>query len=137
MPETYRGSIKHKDRPARGRKGTLCPDWTHRTADGKRLGTEMDKHAWDQTEAHRLFMGSRPCPEGSGRRFATSRGMAFVAVSTNDGTWHGYPVPWNDVPSELKSAWQSARLVSRRDLARYLDRPKDDIRWALESDDEE
>jgi hypothetical protein len=92
MSETYRGSPKHKNRPARGRKGTLCPEWTH-SSKATNLATNVSDHPWPQTEAYRLFQISEPCPEGSGRRFATGHGIAFVAVPTNDGTWHGYPLP--------------------------------------------
>jgi hypothetical protein len=136
MPEIYRGSLKHKERPARGRKGTLCPEWTHSTTTGG-LSTDVNSHPWHLTEAHRLLQLSEACSEGSGRRFATSRGIAFVAVRTNDGTWHGYPVPWQKVPAELKYRWQEQGLVTKRDLNRYLDRAPRDIRWALETDDDE
>jgi hypothetical protein len=135
MPEIYRGSPKHKNRPARGRKGTLCPEWTHSTA-ASALGTDINGHSWHLTEAHRLLQLSEPCPEGSGRTFATSRGIAFVAVRTNDGTWHGYPVPWQGVPTELKDRWQEQGRVTRRDLTRFLDRAPRDIRWAMETDDD-
>jgi hypothetical protein len=135
MPETYRGSIKHKNRPARGRKGTLCPEWTHHTKVG--LLRDINDYPWDQTEAHRLFQLSETCPEGSGRRFATSRGIAFVGRLTNDGTWHGYPVPWQDVPAELKDRWRTNGLVTRRHLNRYMERAEHDIRWALETDGDE
>lgn len=135
MPDTYRGSRKHKDRPAIGRKGTLCPEWTHVTETG-RLANDVVGHDWPKTEAYRLFEASEPCPEGSGRRFATSRGIAFAAVSSRDGTWHGYPVPWQEVPAELKDRWRDAGKVERRDLRRHMDRSQDDVRWALESDDD-
>ena len=135
MSGTYRGSPKHKARPGHGRKGTLCPEWTHATAAGG-LAVNVHDHPWQETEAHRLFEGSEPCPEGSGRKFATKRGIAFIAVSTSDGNWHGYPVPWQDVPAEMKDRWREQGVVKLRDLARYMDRGRDDIRWALETDDE-
>lgn len=135
MPEVYQGSPKHKNRPARGRKGTLCPEWTHSTPNGG-LGTDVDDHPWHLTEAHRLLLDSEPCPEDSGRRYATARGVAFVAVRTDDKTWHGYPLPWQDVPAELKDRWREQGLVTRRDLNRYLDKAPGDIHWALETDDD-
>ncbi|RAI39880.1 hypothetical protein [Rhodoplanes roseus] len=134
MPEFYRGSKKHKNRPATGRKGTLCPEWTHITDVG--LGNDVDTHPWEETQAGRLFENSLPCPDGSGRRFATARGIAFVAVPTNDGTWHGYPVPWQSVPAALKNRWQDEKLIRSRDLKRYMERPTDEVHWALESDDD-
>lgn len=131
----YRGSPKHKDRPATGRKGTLCPEWTHTTEAGG-LGNDITGHDWRKTEAHRLFEASEACPEGSSRKFATSRGIAFAAVSSQDGTWHGYPVPWQEVPAELKDRWRDEGKVRRSELRRNMDRLQHDIRWALESDDE-
>src|SRR5882757_3333768 len=50
----YVGNPKHKNRPARGPKGTLCPEWTHRTPHAG-LGDDVLAHPWDQTEASRLF----------------------------------------------------------------------------------
>jgi hypothetical protein len=62
--------------------------------------------------------------------------VAFVAVRTDDKTWHGYPLPWQDVPAELKDRWREQGLVTRRDLNRYLDKAPGDIHWALETDDD-
>lgn len=130
----YRGSTKHKQRPAR-RKGTICPEWTHEP-DGLRLGTSGLAHPWERTVAAVLLQGSRADPRGGRKRFATRQGMAFVANDTADGTWHGYPVPWNDVPTELKDTWRKEGLVSRRDLKRYSEFPRDDFAWPLSSDDD-
>jgi hypothetical protein len=96
----------------------------------------MNGHDWQQTEAHRLFMISEHDPEGSGKVFATHRGMAFVALASADGTWHGYPEPWNKVPPALKDKWREAKVVSASDLRRYAEFPRGSIRWALESDDD-
>jgi hypothetical protein len=128
----YRGSPKPNNRPARGRKGTLCPEWTHRG-----LGTDVNDYRWNQSDAHRLFEASELCPEGTGNRFATERGIAFKAVPTNDGTWHGYPVPWQDVPAELKERWLERRSVTRRELIRNLDHAPHEIFWAMESDEDD
>jgi hypothetical protein len=132
---TYRGSPKHKNCPARGRKGTLCPEWTHATPVGG-LGVDPFGHNWAATDAHRLFMASEYDPEGSGKRYATARGVAFVAQPSADGSWHGYPEPWHKVPSELKDKWLAAKIVSTRDLKHYSDFPQRNINWALESDDD-
>jgi hypothetical protein len=96
----------------------------------------MIGHDWLRTEAHRLFMTSEHDPEGSGKLFATDRGIAFVAQPSADGTWHGYPEPWNKVPSGLKDKWREAKIVSASDLRRYADFPRGNIRWALEFDDD-
>lgn len=131
----YRGSTKHKDRPGHGAKGTLCPEWTHNTSN-RRLGTDPCDHPWSDTEAHRLLAESHVDPEGSEKRYATAKGMAFVAQNTRDGTWHGYPEPWNKVPAALKDEWLDSGRVTPRQLRQYSDFPRDRIRWALESDDE-
>lgn len=130
----YRGSEKHKNRPVGGQKGTLCPEWSHRTASGKRLGNDMARHDWLSTPAQEMLNRSEPDPEGSGKRFATERGIAFAAQDSNDGSWHGYPEPWQNVPAALKERWLAAGVVKKRDLRRYMDSPTNSIRWALESD---
>jgi hypothetical protein len=131
----YRGSLKHKDRPARGRKGTLCPEWTHRSASGGFDGDPFD-HLWEDTVAHKMFNESELDPDGSGKRYATMNGIAFTARETRDGTWHGYPEPWNNVPARLKDRWLDDGKVTAVSLRRYKDFPRGNIRWALESDDE-
>ena len=70
-----------------------------------------------------------------GRKYATQRGIAFEAKPSADGTWHGYPLPWDDVPAVIKNAWHDAGLVHPADLKRYSRKPKKDILWALETDD--
>jgi len=127
---TYRGSRKHKNRPALGRKGTICPEWTH-----SGLGADVAGHNWQETEAHRLFTESAYDPEGSKKVYATASGVAFVAQPTADGSWHGYPVPWNQVPAELKERWLAAKNVSRRDLRRFANFSSSDLDWALDTDD--
>ena len=129
----YRGSIKHKDRPGRGRKGTLCPEWSYKA---RREGFAGDPvaHRWDATAAHAMLSGSEIDPRGSGKRWATSEGIAFVAQGTNDGTWHGYPEPWHKAPPELVEKWLAAGVVTPQQLRRYNDFPRNDVRWALESD---
>ncbi len=131
----YRGSIKHKDRPGRGRKGTLCPDWTHRAG---REGFSGDPfaHNWEATAAQSMLNESEIDPREPGKRWATRSGIPFVAQSSNDGTWHGYPEAWQKAPSELVEKWLSEGKVTRQQLKRYKDFPRNDIRWALESDDE-
>ena len=88
MSSIYRGSQKHKNRPSRGLKGTLCPEWTHAASDGGFSG-DPQLHRWIETEAHRLFENASIVGE---RRFATDRGIAFEAKPTSDGTWHGFPI---------------------------------------------
>lgn len=128
----YRGSEKHKDRPAHGAKGTLCPEWTHSTTSGG-LGHDLLKHDWLQTQAHILFKGSTAHPDGQERRYATINGIAFEAKPTNDGSWHGYPVPWESVPDVIVDQWLEQGLVSNREIKRHKKYRKD-IYWALQTD---
>ncbi|WP_148077327.1 hypothetical protein [Comamonas sp. BIGb0124] len=129
----YRGSEKHKNRPAHGAKGTLCPEWTHSTPMGG-LKNDPFSHAWLQTEAHRIFESSQPHPDGEQRRYATSRGIAFEAKPSNDGYWHGYPIPWEGVPTDLLDRWLDEGVVTNRDIKRHRKHGKNNMTWALDSD---
>lgn len=129
----YRGSSKHKNRPVNEQKGTLCPEWTHSTPSGG-FATDVLKHNWALTEAAKLFAAAVLDP-ATGRRYATARGVAFEAKSTNDGTWHGYPIPWENVPPKLTQQWVATGTVTRRELKRFLRFDRNDIHWALETDD--
>lgn len=132
---SYRGSPKHKDRPARGRKGTLCPEWTHRSSLGG-YRTDPFDHPWETTPANELFEQSEVDPRGSGKRYATMNGIAFAAQQSRDGTWHGYPEPWNKVPADLKDKWLDQGKVTTAALKQYKDFPRNNVGWALESDNE-
>lgn len=128
----YRGSQKHKNRPASERKGTLCPDWTHSTSSG---GDHNDPstHDWLDTVAHRLFESSIALP-GNNRRYAMANGIAFEAKPTNDGTWHGYPIPWESVPAEIVNKWVDSREITQRQIKKHWRKEKDDLKWAIEED---
>lgn len=129
----YRGSIKHKRWRPGGGYGTLCPEWTHKVGSRGFFG-DTQRHPWPQTKAHELLETSL---EGEGgRRYATGRGIAFVAVSSNDGTWHGFPIPWNDVPIPVQDRLVESGRVTRRQMRRYRTADRRDIKWALNSDDE-
>lgn len=127
----YRGSQKHKNRPTEGLKGTLCPEWTHATPTG---GYRHDpyEHRWDETEAHRLFERAVLGANGR-RRFATAAGIAFEAKPTEDGTWHGYPVPWESVPADIANKWIDEGVVTRRQIKKFWQMDKDDLHWAIEA----
>lgn len=131
MTSTYRGSLKHKRRPATGLKGTLCPEWTH-AATEKGFSSDPYSHPWIESEAHQLFQNAIGHGE---RRFATARGIAFEAKPTDDGTWHGYPVPWESVPPSILQQWLQNGNVTRRQMKLFEARVTDDIHWALASDD--
>ncbi len=110
----------------------LSPKWTHTSGDNGFSGDPF-KHCWDKTVAHRLFESATVCADG--RRFATELGIAFEAKPTGDGTWHGFPVPWESVPPLILKQWFQEGTVSRRALKLHRPRNKDDIRWALDSDE--
>ncbi len=80
-----------------------------------------------------MFSEAVVSPDGR-RRFATARGIAFEAKPTADGTWHGYPVPWESVPPEICEEWLDAGKVSRRDLRVCRPTHAGDLHWALNSD---
>ena len=69
-----------------------------------------------------------------GRRYATRQGIAFVAVGSGDGTWHGYPVPWQAVPRDVRDALVAEGYVTRRETRRAVERT--DIRWVLGGGDD-
>jgi len=132
-PHQYRGSPKHKNRPSHGPKGTLCPEWTHATVQAG-LATDPYQHPWPETEASRLFATSATAPDGAERRYATSRGIAFEAKPSNDGTWHGYPIPWESVPDTIVDQWVANGTIVRRTMKRHWHHPASNIHWALDSD---
>jgi hypothetical protein len=125
----YRGSNKHKNRPTSEQKGTLCPEWTHDTPDGG-YSHDPAKHVWVKTLAHQLFASSIP-PFDTKRRYATKHGIAFEAKPTDNGTWHGYPVPWEAVPPDIVNQFVDRGLVTRRQVKKHLQKEKNDLRWAM------
>ena len=129
----YRGILKHKRWSPGGGFGTLCPTWTHAVA-GHRFAGGVHAHPWSSTEAHRLFAVS--VSGSDGLPYAAARGIAFVARNSGDGTWHGYPVPWNDVPSDVQDKLIQAGQARRADLRRQPTIRQSDLRWALATDDE-
>lgn len=128
----YRGSSKHKNRPADEQKGTLCPEWTHRTL-AAGFATDVHEHDWSSTQAAVLFAAA--CVDAvTGRRYATASGIAFEAKPTGDGSWHGYPIPWESVPAKIKNDWLASGAVTRRQTKHFLRFEKSDIHWALKTD---
>ena len=125
----YRGTIKHKNWHPGGGYGTRCPSWTHEAA-AQGFAGEPYCHPWEETQAHAMLAES--VLDGR-RRYATRRGIAFVAVPSGDGTWHGYPVPWQDVPRNVRDAFVSEDRVTRQQIRQTVDRA--DILWALGSDE--
>lgn len=146
---SYRGHDKHKRRPTRGVKGSFCPEWTHDNPGHTPLRIDVFAFPWSASVAQQLLDESQIADgestidsEPALPRYATRRGMAFKAVPSNDGTWHGYPVPWEQVPGGIKDSWLRVGRVSRRDILKYSLRniqsrgsvvPNE---WAMENDSE-
>jgi hypothetical protein len=129
---TYRGSRKHKNWQPGGGTGTMCPTWTH-VVGGRGFAGDVEIHDWPRTKAQALFDGA--VVDGVDR-WATERGIAFTAKMTNDGTWHGYPVPWDEVPVDVQERLIAAGRVARRDMRKWKSFDERDLRWALRSDDD-
>jgi hypothetical protein len=131
----YRGSEKHKNRPNKGVKGTLCPEWTHQTPSGS-YANDPFQHDWSLTVAQQLFKDAMEDPHGRQRRYATQHGIAFEAKPTADGTWHGYPIPWENVPPSITNSWKEQGKVTRRQIRKNQRHADSDKNWALASGDE-
>lgn len=130
--DVYRGHDKHKSRPTQGVKGTRCPEWTH-VAEGISVGNDMFAHAWQLTRAQEL-LDTCVTDVRSRRRLTTGGGVAFEVKATNDGTFHGYPVPWDKVPSWLQRHWRGEGRVSRRQIDQYSEVGANEF-WAMDSSD--
>lgn len=103
--------------------------WTHETVAG---GYESDPfaHPWKATAAWQLLNASLPSPDGR-RRYATANGIAFEAKPTGDGTWHGYPIPWEAVPHDVVQKWIAGGAVTRRQTRKSFN--MGNIHWAIEA----
>lgn len=91
----------------------------------------MAEHRWADTVAHVLFSGATHI---DGRCYATTNGVAFEAKPTADGTWHGYPIPWESVPASLRKRWLLEQLVTAAQIRRTLKAGRNDIGWAMDMD---
>ncbi|MEY4414827.1 MAG: hypothetical protein RIQ53_2120 [Pseudomonadota bacterium] len=59
--------------------------------------------------------------------------MAFEAKPTEDGTWHGYPIPWETVPAEITDQWIDEGAVTKRQIKKFWQKDRDDLHWAIEA----
>lgn len=75
--------------------------------------------AWSHARAQDLLEASLSDPDDD-RRFATEQGMAFAARLTRDDVWHGYPVPWAEVPERVRERFAAAKQVTRRQMKRFF-----------------
>ena len=127
----YRGIRKHKNWRPGGGFGTICPEWTHRTAEGGFAGDPY-AHPWPTTEAQRLLNKSY---QVGAKRYSAARGIAFCAQESRDGTWHGYPIPWVGVPHDAYLWLIKNGLAGKRDRKRQKTPQDNDLYWALSTDD--
>lgn len=97
------------------------------------FGTDVYAHDWAQTQAAVLFAKAE-IDQTNKRRYATDHGIAFEAQSTADGSWHGYPIPWEAVPVQIKNKWLRDKSISKRDLRKFCRFDKNEIHWAMQED---
>jgi hypothetical protein len=96
-PLVYGGNAKHQEPWQRGRKGSLC---------SKR----------DLQQAQELLDASVLVGK---KRWATDGERAFSGKQDGHGKWHGYPVGWLEVPTEIRNEWQDAGRVKRRSITQH------------------
>src|SRR5271156_2527949 len=92
----YEPNPKHKLPWQLGRKGALCPKWSH-------------------DQALSLLKQSLPALKGN-RRYATINGVAFCAQEHRPGVWHGYPIGWDAVPTKISKQWVKDGKVTRKQI---------------------
>lgn len=100
MQPVYEGNPKHKAPWQPGRKGSLCPK-----------DVELAR-------ARELLQSS--LPEGK-QRYAVDQGRAFCAQQHDPAKnrWHGYPIPWREVPASVRRRLRESGAVNPRDIKRY------------------
>ena len=75
---------------------TQCPSWSHGLA--------------------QQLLDCSVQPSSGGARFGTYGGMAFAAQLTRGEVWHGYPVPWSEVPEKIRETMVADGKVTRRQI---------------------
>lgn len=107
---TYEPNPKHKPMPVSDRRGSICPS----NANGPLLLSQSD------------LLGTK--------RYATDGESAYCAQQHAPGRWHGYPIPWDEVPPRLaRSGWRPKKF-SDESFANHKGDAKDDhpmgaLRW--------
>ena len=91
----YEANPKHKEPWQPGRKGSLCPAWSHELAQD-------------------LLRESAVSSAGS--RFATRDGQPFAGQEHQPGYWHGYPISWSEVPEKIRRNWIEDGMVTRKQI---------------------
>jgi hypothetical protein len=100
---TYEPNPKHKQPWQRGRRGALCPQ-------------EITL-----AQAQALLDGSVTDAQNPRTRYATDGRHAYCGRPHREsaGLWHGYPVPFVDVPATILKAWQGRGEVSHSIVRRH------------------
>jgi hypothetical protein len=101
----YERNPKHKEPWQPGRKGAICPSWSH-------------SHVQQLLESS-IQVGKK--------RFATLNQLPFAAQEHGKNVWHGYPVSWSEVPYTVRKSFVDAGLVKKSSIRSYwTDLPSDD-----------
>jgi hypothetical protein len=93
----YEPNPKHKEPWQRGARGSLCPPGV---------------------DASALLAESEVDPSRPGKRFATDGERAYCGHEHAPGCWHGYPIEWRQVPTNVMRAWLASGQVTKRALRR-------------------
>lgn len=81
----YEPNPKHKLPWQSGRKGALCPAWSHQMAQD--------------------LLSSSVLSDNGKKRYSTRDGVAFSAQMHSSGVWHGYPVAWLVKKQQIRDSW--------------------------------
>ena len=109
MAIAYESNPKHGRPWQMGRKGALCSN-------------VKDKPTCSVDE---LLQSSVKDGE---KRFNFDNGIAYAAqchgIEPNTGTelWHGYPIPWVEVPPKIRNTWIKENRVRNRQMKKTWSR---------------
>ena len=93
----YEPNPKHKEPWQHGHKGTLCPP----------------KSELSLLDAARLL---REAEAIDNKRYNFHNGKAYCARPHGEDLWHGYPVPWSEVPYCIRKKWRESGQVTPREM---------------------
>jgi len=96
----YEPNRKHKEPWQSGQRGTLCPP-----------ASELCLTTVKSLLKESVLFGSV--------RYACHEGRAYAAHEHESNRWHGHPVGWVEVPSDIRISWLEAKKVQKRDIRRH------------------
>lgn len=99
----YEANDKHKFPWQRGARGSLCPS---------EIG---------QKDAQALLDDSQLSPKRPGKRYATDGERAYCAMEHSVDKWHGYPVGWKEVPTQIRMQWLAEGKIDNRAVKSFWD----------------